>query len=459
MDVSVALSDTSDDTLTGLPTIANAIELYQVHGTNNTYTLLKKINIDEDGNSTTIQLENYNEAYMKIRAYFIGFEGYLPSTSNLISIPVLNDSQIPVSLVMEVNPNAIGMNWIGSTPCTATISLQDAYGNLLGGEDVTFRYGVNNPTTHTIESNGIVTVEFAPSSSDIENNVIPVSVEYEGHTWDGSVAYASATTQGRILTSGVVLYDTSLSLAHSYSGGDTINLSDLTSATIPVTATLVTDDTDLSSQYALSGQTVVFRCSDGVNTTTLGTATTNSNGVATANLPGLPTPTSSSITIIASFTDSNNQYGNSSSSILFNINDDTTPVVTVDPLSDSLLFDITNWGTYPSGSSGSGLTGTTTPATTSDLTINLQNKTITDQNQKYFVYNYTLQDFWDYYGDEFSIIAYKTGGDGRYDLGFLNTTTGGYKLGYGSGGNAINQENNISQSEGEVKYQRTTTKT
>ena len=358
----------------------------------------------------------------------------------------------------------LGQNWAGEIVCTAALTLEDAYGNRLSGKDIWFSYGDNSATTYTTDSNGQVTVPFTPSSMDLTSNSLIVRAQFKRQLWDGQNAYAAKTKSFIMRVVSSVTYDTSLSLAHSYTGGDTINLSDLSTASIPVTATLVTDDTDLSSQYALEGRTVVFRCSDGLNTTTLGTATTNSNGVATANLTGLPSTTSSSIDIIASFTDSNNQYGDSSSSISFNINDGTTPTA-VDPLSDSLLFDITNWGTYPAGSSGSGLTGTPSAATTSDMTISLQDKTITTSNGKYFVYNYTLQDFLDYYNnynDEFSLIIRMNSGDGRYDFGFLNTTTGGYRIGYMSSAgsiNVMNEENNISittqeYGDGQTKFQK-----
>ena len=125
----------------------------------------------------------------------------------------------------------------------------------------------------------------------------------------------------------------------------------------------------------------------------------------------------------------------------------------VDPLSDELFFDISNWGTFPDATSSSAQTGTPTPATTSDLTIDATAKTISDNNKNYMVYNKTLQDFFDYYGDEFSFIVYKTGGDGRYAVGFKNTTNGGYQLGYHDG-YAENTENNSSTSLGEVLYQK-----
>ena len=126
------------------------------------------------------------------------------------------------------------------------------------------------------------------------------------------------------------------------------------------------------------------------------------------------------------------------------------------------LLDITNWGTYPSGSSGTGQTGSQGTVTSSDVQLDTTNGTIQFQNQKYFVYNRTLADLLNYYDDEFSIIAYKSSGDGRFDLGFVNTTNRGYKLGYmcNSGSIAVkNEENNVSittkeYGDGQVKYQQ-----
>jgi hypothetical protein len=126
------------------------------------------------------------------------------------------------------------------------------------------------------------------------------------------------------------------------------------------------------------------------------------------------------------------------------------------------LLDITNWGTYPSGSSGTGQTGSQGTVSSSDVNINTTDQWIQFQNQKYFVYNKTLADLLEYYDDEFSIIVRKDNGDGRFDLGFVNTTNRGYKLGYmcNSGSIAIkNEENNVSittkeYGDGQVKYQQ-----
>lgn len=117
----------------------------------------------------------------------------------------------------------------------------------------------------------------------------------------------------------------------------------------------------------------------------------------------------------------------------------------VDPWSG--LLDTSNWGTYPTGTSGANQTGNTTALTSSDATVDTTNQYIQFKQTKYFVYNKTLDDLLTYYNNEFSIIAYKGGGDGWFDLGFVNTTTGGYKLGYIScitrSARARNQENNV----------------
>jgi hypothetical protein len=122
----------------------------------------------------------------------------------------------------------------------------------------------------------------------------------------------------------------------------------------------------------------------------------------------------------------------------------------VDPWSG--LLDSSNWGSYPNASSGTGQTGNTTTLTSSDYTLNSTSQYLEFKTTKYYVYNQTLADLLDYYNDEFSIIVYKGGGDGWFDMGFVNTTTGGYKLGYIScisrSAYARNQENNVNISLG-----------
>ena len=231
---------------------------------------------------------------------------------------------------------------------------------------------------------------------------------------------------------------------------DTIPVADLPSVSIPVSVLLETNDNRLSTQEPLVQESVKLYYWDGTNETLLQTLTTDSYGEATATITGLTTTSSNSIQIRAKYEGQGTMYAASNAAITFHITQ-PTPVAT-DPLADNILFDISNWGTFPSARSGSGQTGTPTAATTSDLGIDATAKTITDQNQKYMVYNKTLQDFFDYYGDTFSLIAYKTGGDGRYQLGFVNTTTGGYKLGYVDG-YAKNEEASSSTSLGEVVYQ------
>lgn len=132
------------------------------------------------------------------------------------------------------------------------------------------------------------------------------------------------------------------------------------------------------------------------------------------------------------------------------VQDPTIPLV--DPLCDEEFLTLDSWGTYPSNSSGSSQSGTLTQATSSDLTLDTNNKTITDKNTKYYVYKYTLQDLLGYYNDEFSITAYKTGGDGRYQLGFVDTTNGD-KLGY-SDGYIVSNATGTNQFVGEVAYQK-----
>ena len=110
----------------------------------------------------------------------------------------------------------------------------------------------------------------------------------------------------------------------------------------------------------------------------------------------------------------------------------TPSIVEVLPyLTDPALgyYDLSNWRVYPSNNSGSGLTGDGTPANASDMTIDVTNQEITVKNNSHIVYASTMKDFFDY-SDEFSVIMKKGGGDGRFELGFLNTVTGGYKVYY-----------------------------
>ena len=231
----------------------------------------------------------------------------------------------------------------------------------------------------------------------------------------------------------VVALDTTLSLTTSLTS-DTILSTQLTSTSIPVSVSLMTDE---STPAAVSGASIGLYYYDGSTETLLDTVTTDNNGEATTTLTGLTTTSNSTIEIRAKYT-ATTTYNASNDTLSFNI------LTLTDPMTDYLT--LSNW------SMGSSATGTLSTPTSSNLSVNTTNNTLTDQNTNYFIYNKTLQDFFDYYGDEFSFIAYKTGGDGRYKLGFVNTTNGNI-LGY-QAGTATNQEANSSCSQSEVVYQK-----
>ena len=396
--------------------------------------------------SVPIYLNDYvRENNLRFRARFIGHQAYQPSTAEL-TIPVTNDSALHTRLSIQINPASVPVNWQSDTPVQIQVTLIDVNDFPVKNADIQLTLPDNTTPTITTNNQGVATTTV--TFEDVPTDFYYIHAEYDGQEWDGSNAYQPAEIWHEFTISDPFRYATQLSMTHSFSG-DTINLSDLTTVTIPVSVTLGIDDG--GSNSVLSGKTIHFKYYDGTNIIQLTTATTNSNGVATANLTGLTSTDASSIQLLAYY-NGDERYGAASQSLTFNIYDDSQTPVYVDPLNDTDFFDINSWGTYPSGASGSSQTGTLAAATTSDLTINDVNKTITDNNQKYFVYKYTLQDFFNYYGDEFSLIAYKTGGDGRYQLGFVNTTTGGYKLGY-IDGSAVNNEASSSTSLGEVKYQ------
>jgi hypothetical protein len=238
-----------------------------------------------------------------------------------------------------------------------------------------------------------------------------------------------------------------MSIQHNITNNN-ILLSELTTRGISFTVTVLTDDEEyFIMPNPVPNKTVKILQYDSINEgVVIGTGVTNSNGITTINITGLlDTPDEEIELEILAISDT--LYNSSAQSVFITVEND----VRVNPLSDELLFNISNWGTYPSANSSSAQSGTLTPATTSDLTINSTAKTITDSNTKYFVYNKSLQDFLDY-GDEINFIVYKTGGDGKYQLGFINTTNG-KKLGYIDGA-ATNQVDNASTNLGEVTYQK-----
>ena len=127
--------------------------------------------------------------------------------------------------------------------------------------------------------------------------------------------------------------------------------------------------------------------------------------------------------------------------------------ILTDPLDDADFFDLGNWGMFASNVSGSGLTATPTSATSSVLSVSDSNKTVTDTALRWFIYDATLYDLLQYYNNEFSLVLHKTGGDGRYDFGFINTTTGGYRIAYTNGA-VVSEETSSNNTGQEVEYQQ-----
>ena len=433
------------------------VDLYYWDGT--TETFLKQVYqspLDEpyyDGRfSTTVTgLVCGASTSLEIRVKYNPSGTTYTSSSASASFTVIEDRIQNTSISLSKTTPTTAANRLPFVQYSVTALLVDSNSNPVANESLVFTLPSGATQNITTDSTGRATATFTPSENDMDvNNRLNVQVQYAGHGWDGSSGYNPSSQSTYWTVTADEPFITALDLSTSYSG-DTINAEDLPTVQIPITVHLETNDSIFSSQYPLIQQSVGVYAWDGTTETLLTTLTTDSNGTSTTTLQGLPTTTNTTISIVAKYLGQGTTYTASTDDITFNVTQ-PTPQYT-DPLADSLLFDISNWGTFASGSSGSSQTGTPTQATTSDLTIDATNKTITDKNQKYMVYNKTLQDFFNYYGDTFSLIAYKTGGDGRYQLGFVNTTTSGYKLGYVDG-YAKNDEASSSTSLGEVKYQR-----
>jgi len=351
------------------------------------------------------------------------------------------DDRTQLSLVAQ--PNSIPGNWLPYTVIELTATLTDGNNNPLpAGKIISIAFPDQSTHDYTTDRFGQITTQYTPTGT-FDNTGVPFEAIYMGDD-----NHARATAEIRVGVEPSIAYDTNLLLTTTHTG--TIDQSDITTVRIPITIQLDTNDSHLTTQRPIANETVqIYQVDESTgDMLILANLTTNSYGNATHTIQGLNDTNDNPIELYALYADSKGLYNiSSSNSIYFTVNNVT------DPLADADFYNISNWGTYPSGTSGASHTGATTAATTSDLTIDATAKTITDKNQKYMVYNKTLQDFLNCYGDEFSLIAYKTGGDGRYAYGFVNTTTGGYKLGYVDG-YAKNEENNISLSEGEVAYQK-----
>lgn len=179
--------------------------------------------------------------------------------------------------------------------------------------------------------------------------------------------------------------------------------------------------------------------------TLLGTVTTNINGRASRNV--LVNSNSSSVQYTVQYM-GDYMYDDCSSNIIINI---------AQPVVDPFLgwYQLSNWKYYDNITAGTAPLNQNT-VTSSQLTVNSTTQTVTDLQNKYYVYNKTLDEFLTYFNNEFTVITYKTGGDGRFDLGFVNMTNG-YKLGYLCNSGSCNmgsEENNDITASAEVTYQK-----
>lgn len=440
----------------GLPSQHNlaqaTVGLYYWDGVNETF--IRNVTTGSNGAIVTTGIRGLicgTSTTLELRAKYNPSGTTYTSSSASAVFTVIEDRIKNTSISLSKTTPTTAANRLPFVQYSVTALLQDDTSNPVVNESLLFTLPSGATQNITTDSTGRATATFTPSENDMDvNNRLNVQVQYAGHGWDGSSDYNPSSQSTYWTVTADEPFITALDLQTSYVG-DTIPVGDLPTVQIPITVHLETNDPIFPNQYSLIQQSIGVYAWDGTTETLLTTLTTDSNGTSTTTLNGLPTTTNTTISIVAKYLGQGTEYLASTDDITFNVTQ-PTPQYT-DPLADSLLFDISNWGTYASGSSGSSQTGTLTAATSSDLTIDATNKTLTDKNQKYFVYNKTLQDFFNYYGDTFSLIAYKTGGDGRYQLGFVNTTTGGYKLGYVDG-SAVNNEASSSTSLGEVVYQK-----
>ena len=89
------------------------------------------------------------------------------------------------------------------------------------------------------------------------------------------------------------------------------------------------------------------------------------------------------------------------------------------------LLDISNWKAYTASNIK---TGTTSTLSSSMYTIDTVNAVLQFKSTRYFVYNCSLQDFLDYYNNEFDIIF--NPGNQNWRVGFIKITSNGcYTLG------------------------------
>ena len=363
-----------------------------------------------------------------------------PGYASAVATQNVNIIDDRTPLILSASPTSIPRNWLPYTVIELTATLTDGNNNPLpAGQTIILTFPDMTTHNYVTDRLGQIHAEYTPPAGSYDNQGIPFEAEYAGDN-----THARATAEIRVGIEPSREYATQITMTTSLSPL-VVDRQDLTTLQVPLQVKLETNDAAITQKPLTNTQVELYQMQE-EDAYTIGVLTTDGYGNATFIINGLHDTEDATVEIMALYP-SNELYSESYESIFLTINQAT------DPLADADFYNISNWGTYLNNTSGAGQTGATTAATTSDLTIDATAKTITNKNRRYIVYNKTLQDFLDYYDNEFSLIAYKTGGDGRYAYGFVNTTTGGYKLGYVDG-YAKNEENNINLSEGEVAYQK-----
>ena len=193
--------------------------------------------------------------------------------------------KIPTITSLSVSSSTVSVG----TNVTFTATVTDEDDEPIEGLTVTFKDGGSSLGTGTTNSSGVATLT---SSGLAAGNHSVTAETTEGNTYSGSTSTAVTVTVNKLATS------TSLSL-----GSNTIYVDGSTTATATVT----------SGGNGVNGLTVTFK--DG--STTLGTSTTNSSGVATYTISGLNAGNHS---ITAVVTENSTYAASTSSAVTLTVN-------------------------------------------------------------------------------------------------------------------------------------------
>ena len=193
--------------------------------------------------------------------------------------------KIPTITSLSVSSSTVSVG----TNVTFTATVTDEDDEPIEGLTVTFKDGGSSLGTGTTNSSGVATLT---SSGLAAGNHSVTAETSEDNTYSGSTSTAVTVTVNKLTTS------TSLSL-----GSNTIYVDGSTTATATVT----------SGGNGVNGLTVTFK--DG--STTLGTSTTNSSGVATYTISGLNAGNHS---ITAVVTENSTYAASTSSAVTLTVN-------------------------------------------------------------------------------------------------------------------------------------------